>query len=170
MCINNFNYIDILKYRSILAYFHTQLEYVENKRKKGIYGQVCTKDPILVRETMLRIKEKIENVKCTKKHLQDQIKNNPMLVIFYDLAADIVAKHFTVNTVWMPSFLMLEVLRLFAEKGYNYFKEINFEEIQAQFELHEDRKNSMIPLHYKCAEEIFLTLEQKKIFRKRRRK
>lgn len=169
MSINNFIYdIRILKYKCILAYFHVQLEDAELVTNQG-EGQRCVRNEEFVKENVTKIKKRIEEVNCTYNDLIPQIKLNPFLIPYYNTIGATVKKHFTVKNPWVPAFLMLEVFRLFSEKKYNIFPDINFENLQAEFELFEDRKSSQLPLHYKCAEDIFLSIDKKRVFKKKRR-
>lgn len=170
MSMNNFIYdIRVLKYKCILAYFHRQLEEAEKMTNEG-KGETCVKDIEYVRSSIFEIKDKIEELKCTYKDMALQIKSNPFLIPYYNTIGATIKKHFPVNAPWVPAFLMLEVLRLFAEKNYKIFPEMDFIKLQEQFQRHENRKDSNLPLHYKCAEDIFLSIEKKKLFKKKRMK
>ena len=57
-----------------------------------------------------------------------------------------------------------------AEKNYNLFPDIDFLKLQEEFQKFEKRKDSNLPLHFKCAEEIFSSIEKKKVFKKKRKK
>lgn len=169
MSINNFIYdIRILKYKCILAYFHVQLEEAQRMTDEG-KGENCVRDLDLIKESISLIKKRIEESKCTYDDMVLQIRSNPFLIPYYNTIGQTVAKHFTVEKPWIPSFLMLEVLRLFSEKNYNIFPDIDFLSLQKEFEIFENKKNSILPLHYKCAEDIFLSLEKKKVFKKKRK-
>lgn len=170
MSINNFIYdIRILKYKCILAYFHFQLEEAQKMNDEG-KGENCVRDVDYVQENIFKIKEIIEEKNCTYKDMILQIRANPFLIPYYNTIGTTVKKYFSVDTPWIPSFLMIEVLRLFSEKNYNIFPGINFLDLQEKFEKYENRKNSNLPLHYRCAEEIFNSINEKKIFKKKRKK
>ncbi len=170
MSINNFIYdIRILKYKCILAYFHFQLEEAQRMTDEG-KGESCVRDVDYVQENIFKIKDRIEEKNCTYKDMVLQIKVNPFLIPYYNTIGRTVKKYFSVDVPWIPSFLMVEVLRLFAEKNYNLFPDIDFLKLQAEFQKYEKRKDSNLPLHYKCAEDIFLSLEKKRVFKKKRKK
>lgn len=172
MSLNNFIYdIRTLKYKCILAYFHRQLEEAEKMTNEG-KGEICVKDIEYVRSSISKIKIRMEELKCTDKDMALQIRANPFLIPYYNTIGQTVKKHFPVQTPWIPSFLMIEVLRLFTEKNYNLFPEsddMDFVKLQHEFQRHENRKDSNLPLHYKCAEDIFLSIEKKKVFKKKKR-
>lgn len=170
MSINNFIYdIRIFKYHCVLAFFHGELEEAEKLTEEG-KGEICVKDIEYVRSSMIQIKNKMEELKCTDKDMALQLRANPFLLQYYNTIGATVRKHFPLQTAWIPSFLMIEVLRLYSEKNYNFFPEIDFLRLQTEFQRYENRKESNLPLHYKCAEDIFLSLEKKRVFKKKRKK
>lgn len=172
MSMNNFIYdIRMLKYKCILAYFHFQLEEAQRLTDEG-KGESCVRDVDYIQASIFQIKDRIEELKCTYNDMVLQIRANPFLIPYYNTIGATVKKYFSVETPWIPSFLMIEVLRLFAEKNYNLFPEpddMDFLKLQAEFQRYENRKDSNLPLHYKCAEDIFLSIEKKKVFKKKKR-
>lgn len=167
MAIKNFIYdIRILKYKCILTYFHLQLIEAEKMTEEG-KGEICVKNVDYVRTSILQIKEIMEETKCTYHEMVLQMKANPFLIPYYNTIGGTVRKHFSVTDPWIPSFLMIEVLRLFSEKNYNFFPNIDFLKLQEEFQRYENRKESNLPLHYKCAYEIFQSIDKKKVFSKK---
>ncbi|MDX9743472.1 MAG: hypothetical protein RBT59_06605, partial [Arcobacteraceae bacterium] len=158
----------LLKYKCILTYFHLQLVEAEKMTAEG-RGEICVKDIEYVRSSILQIKEKLDEIKCSYCEMVLQMRVNPFLIPYYNTIGATVKKYFGEEEPWVPSFLMLEVLRLFSEKNYNFFPEVDFMKLQEEFQRYENRKDSNLPLHYKCAEEIFLSIEKKKVFKKKRR-
>lgn len=74
MSINNFIYdIRIFKYHCVLAFFHGELEEAEKLTEEG-KGEICVKDIEYVRSSMIQIKNKMEELKCTDKDMALQLR------------------------------------------------------------------------------------------------
>ena len=123
----------------------------------------------VVAKAIQGIKDIIEEKNNTYEDMKILI-TNPLFRSYYNTIGDTVKKHFTIGKGWIPSFLTIEVLRIFDEKGYTDFKEIDFVSLQGYYQKHEDRKENDLALHYKCAEDIYNSIMAKKIFRKKKRK
>ena len=94
MSINNFIYdIRIFKYHCVLAFFHGELEEAEKLTEEG-KGEICVKDIEYVRSSMIQIKNKMEELKCTDKDMALQLRANPFLLQYYNTIGAIVRKHF----------------------------------------------------------------------------
>lgn len=170
MCINNFIYdIRALKYRCVQAYFHFQLEEAQKMTDEG-RGDVCTRDEDFIRSQIKEIKLKIEQNHNTNEDILKLVKTNPLIIPYYNVIGQIVKKHFSVGVRWIPSFLTIEVLRLFSEKGYQDFKDIDFLQLMKEYELFEDKKKSNLITHFKCAAEIVESISNKKVFKKKKKK
>lgn len=168
--MNPFIYdLRLLKYRFIQAYFHLQLLEAQKQTDEGI-GVVCVVEQSIVKKEILNIKNIIEKNNNTYEEIDKVIRFNPWMGEYYDVIGIIVHKYFPPSKNWIPSFLAIEVLRHFDDKGYEDFKDIDFVALQAYYQNHEDRKNHQLPLHYKCAEDIYNSIMKKKIFKKKRKK
>lgn len=170
MCINNFIYdIRALKYRCVQSYFHLQLEEAQKLAEEG-KGDVCVRDEDFIRSQIKEIKLRIEQNHNTYEDILKIVKTNPLIIPYYNVIGQIVKKHFSVGVRWIPSFLTIEVLRLFSEKGYQDFKDIDFLQLMKEYELFEDKKKSNLITHFKCAAEIVESISNKKVFKKKRKK
>jgi hypothetical protein len=158
-----------LKYRFIQAYFHFQLLEAQRLTDNG-QGIECVTDASIIGDAINKIMIIIDKNNNTYEEIVKVIKFNPYMREYYNVIGDTVKKHFKINQGWIPSFLAIEVLRHFDDKGYKDFKDIDFVALQAYYEKHEDRKNHQLPLHYKCAEDIYNSIMKKRIFKKKRKK
>lgn len=166
--MNAFIYdIRFLKYRFVQAYFHFQLIQAQRLTDEG-KGRVCVVEENVVAKAIQGIKDIIEEKNNTYEDMKILIIN-PLFRSYYNTIGDTVKKHFKVNMGWIPSFLAIEVLRIFQERGYTDFKEIDFMALQEYYQRHEDRKENDIALHYKCAEDIYKSIMNKKIFKKKKK-
>jgi hypothetical protein len=157
------------KYKFIQAYFHFQLVQAERLTNEG-KGRPCVIEEDIVASSVQRIRKIIENNNNTYEDVMKTIKFNPLMSEYYNIIGNTVKKHFTIGKGWIPSFLAIEVLRIFDEKGYTTFKEIDFVLLQGYYQKHDDRKENDLILHYKCAEDIYNSIMTKKIFKKKKRK
>lgn len=170
MAIANFIYdLRYLKYRCIQAYLHTILKEAEAAVDKGITTE-CTRNTEFVKKTIYKIIEIIEFHGNTFSAIELVAQSNPMIIPYYNVSKQIVNKYFKVNDEYIPALLTLEVLRLFSERGYKEFKDIDFLSAQTEFQKAENRKENKVPLHMKCAEELFNSILSKKVFKKKKRK
>lgn len=170
MAIENFIYdLRYLKYRCVQAYLHTILKDAEEAMKKGITTE-CTRDTEKVRIAIINIVNIIEEQGNTYNSVELVARSNPMIIPYYNVSKQIVNKYFKPNDEYIPALLTLEVLRLFTEKGYSDFKDIDFVDLQGEFQMVKDRKANKVPLHMKCAEELFNSVMNKKVFKKKRKK
>lgn len=168
MCINNFIYdIRSLKYRCVQAYFHFQLEEAQKLTEEG-KGDVCVRDEDFISSQIKEIKSRMEQNNNTYENILKLAKTNSFIIPYYNVIGQIVKKHFSVGIGWIPSFLAVEVLRLFSEKGYQDFKDIDFLKLMKEYELFEDKKKSNLIIHFKCAAEIVGSISNKKVFKKKR--
>ena len=168
--MNAFIYdIRFLKYRFVQAYFHLQLLEAQRMTDEG-KGKECATNTDMIGDVIGKIVQKIEDNKNTYEDITNIVKFNPPMREYYNIIGATVKKHFKEGQGWIPSFLTIEVLRLFDEKGYMDFKEIDFLKLQEYYQKHKSRKESNLPLHYKCAEDIYNSIMAKKIFRKKKRK
>ena len=168
--MNAFIYdIRAYKYKFIQAYFHFQLLQAERLTMEG-KGRPCAIEEDIVASSVQKIRKIIEDNNNTYEDVMKTIKYNPPMREYYNIIGDTVKKHFTIRKGWIPSFLTIEVSRIFDEKGYTDFKEIDFVSLQGYYQKHEDRKENDLALHYKCAEDIYNSIMAKKIFRKKKRK
>lgn len=157
------------KYKFIQAYFHFQLLQAERLKNEG-KGKLCVIEEDIVATSVQKIIKIIEDNNNTYEDVIKTIKYNPPMREYYNVIGNTVKKHFTVGKGWIPSFLAIEVLRIFDEKGYTTFKEIDFLTLQGYYQKHENRKENDLITHYKCAEDIYNSIMDKKIFRKKRKK
>lgn len=156
-----------LKFDCIQAYFHFQLENAEKQSKEST-SKVCTRNYEEVRNNLLGIKEIIEKNGNTYEKMEQQLKRTPFLAAYYNVTGEIVKKHFNNGKGWIPSFLALEVFRQFTEKGYKDFKEVDFLALQGEYEAFKDKEKGILAEHYACAEEIVKSIENKKVFKRKK--
>jgi hypothetical protein len=169
MSINPFIYdLRALKFRCIQAYFHFQLEEAQKETDKG-KGKVCSLNYDKVKDCLIDIKSRIENNKNTYEDIKNYAKINPIIALYYNVIGKIVKKYFSLNNGWIPSFLTLEVLRIFTEKGYKDFADIDFLDLQGEFQMFKDKEKGLLSKHYECAAEIVKSIENKKAFRRKRK-
>lgn len=167
--IANFIYdLRALKYRCVQAYFHFQLQEAQKDTEMG-KGKVCVRDEDLIKNAVIKIKNRFEDNNNTYEDILKLAKQNPFIIHYYNVIGKIVKKHFAVGIGWIPSFLTVEVLRQFQEKGYSDFIDFDLIGLLAEYEKFEDKKSSNIITHYKCAEEIVKSISEKKVFKKKRR-
>ena len=180
-----------LKFDCIQAYFHFQLENAEKQSKEST-SKVCTRNYEEVRNNLLGIKEIIEKNGNTYEKMEQQLKRTPFLAAYYNVTGEIVKKYFNQKIIlkredyptltdeefeeeqdkykkgWIPSFLALEVFRQFTEKGYKDFKEVDFLALQGEYEAFKDKGKGVLAEHYACAEEIVKSIENKKVFKRKK--
>ena len=168
--MNAFIYdIRTYKYRLVQAYFHFQLVQAQKLTEEG-KGRVCVMEEDIVAESVHKIKNIIEEKNNTYSDISNILRANPPFRDYYKTIGDTVKKYFKLGQGWIPSFLCIEVLRIFDEKGYLDFNEIDFVSLQGYYQKHEDRRDNDLVTHYRCAEDIYNTIMAKKIFRKKRKK
>lgn len=170
MAIANFIYdLRYLKYRCVQAYLHTLSMDAERAKEKGITSE-CARNAEIVKENIIKIVNIIESHGNTYEAIELVARSNPMIIPYYNVSKEIVHKYFKPKEEYIPALLTLEVLRLFTEKGYTEFKDIDFLSAQTEFQKAENRKENKVPLHMKCAEELFNSILSKKVFKKKKRK
>jgi hypothetical protein len=159
-----------LKFRCVQAYLHQTLKKAEAEEKKGI-GVVCVRDTSLVKENLIKICTIIEQEKNTFEDIEKASKLCPFLIPYYNSISKIVKKHFVEKSNWVPGFLALETLRLFASIGYKTFEEIDFLSLQAEYQYADKEivKDSNLKIHYQCAEDIIVSINKVRAVRKTKR-
>jgi len=160
--------IRALKYRCVQSYFHFQLEEAQKMTEEG-KGDLCVRDEQLIKSTLMDIKNRFEENNNTYENMLVLAKLNPIVAPYYNVIGQIVKKHFASGEGWIPSFLAVEVLRQFQEKGYSDFNDIDLVKLLEEYEKFEDKKKGSLGVHYKCAEEIVKSISAKKVFKKKRK-
>ena len=140
-----------MKYECVLAYCHEELAEAEKISSLG-GGQACAVNERNARRIMKYIVRKIESLNCTKKQIQNKALVFP-IAKYYNEISKIHDKLFKKNDHYIPALLVLELLRLYSEKGYSDFSKINFLKYQEYFERFKNEKG-LIPKHFKTAENI----------------
>lgn len=145
-----------MKYECVLAYCHEELLEAEKISALG-GGQSCAINEKNVRRIMKYISKKIEALNCTKKQMKNKALVLP-IAKYYNEISKIHDRLFKKNDHYIPSLLVLELLRLYSEKGYSDFSKINFLKYQGCFESFRNEKG-LIPKHFKTAENIVKGLD-----------
>ena len=141
---------DSLKYRSVLIFCHFLLSNAEREYVKG-NGIKCLTNERKMRRLMKYICRKLESLGCTKAFLQKQAKPFPYVPLYFDKVSSIYQKSFKVKDEHIPAMFVLEVLRLYSEKGFPEFKKLDFLRYQGYFESYHDKKFGLIPKHFDTA-------------------
>lgn len=159
-----------VKFECIQAYFHFQLLEAQKMTDEG-NGRICTTETAHddLRALLKDIVATIEKNGNTYEDMKVKSKFAPFIGAYYNVTGEVVKKHFKAGAGWIPSFLTLEVLRQFAEKGYKDFEHVDFMSAMALYEDNDFRKSNNLITHYKCAEEIVKTIDEKKVFKKKRK-
>jgi len=159
-----------LKFRCVQAYLHQALIKAEEDEQKGM-GIVCVRNSPLVKENLKKICTIIEQEKNTFEDIEKASKSCLFFIPYYNSISKIVKKHFTEKSSWVPGFLALETLRLFTSIGYKTFEEIDFLSLQAEYHYADKDivKQSSLRIHYKCAEDIIVSINKVKAIRKTKR-
>lgn len=171
--INNlFSSVSNMKYTCVKAYLHKQLIALEENSNNS---EITTVNTDYVRERILEIANRFKNTKCTFENLKFLSNKFPIYNIYYTQIGKIVNSHFKVDNAYIPSFLTLEVLSQYKQKGYKDFEDFDFLDLQSNFEkyLASDKDHrELLKKHYECAYDIVNSLEhtQKAIFSKKKKK
>lgn len=152
-----------MKYECVLAYCHEEL--IEaNKIFASGGGIVCTTNTRSARRMMKYICIKIESLKCTKADIQKKALVIP-IKRYYNSISKFHDKFFKAKDSYIPAMLVLELLRLYSEKGYKEFAKIDFLKYESYFENFKNEKG-LLPKHFKTAEAIVLGLDKVKLRKK----
>ena len=149
-----------MKYECVLAYCHEELTEA-NKIFASGGGTICTINERNARRMMKYICRKIESLKCTKADIQKKALVLPIKK-YYNSISKFHDKFFKAKDSYIPAMLVLELLRLYSEKGYKEFAKIDFLKYESYFEKFKNEKG-LLPKHFKTAEAIVQGLDKVKL-------
>lgn len=172
MMNNVFSSVNNMKYSCVKAYLHRQLVEAE---KNIDSSEITTVNTEYVKNKLLEIIDRFKKTKCTFENIKFLSNKFPIYNVYYIQIGKIVGSHFKVNGAYIPSFLALEVLSQYKQKGYKDFEDFDFIDLQSNYEtyLANDKDfRQLLKKHYKCAFDIVNNLDniQKNIFTKKKRK
>ncbi|WP_418179736.1 hypothetical protein ACNSOO_04535 [Aliarcobacter lanthieri] len=173
MSKNNFIYdIRLEKYNCIKAWINLQLEIAEEDYNQN-KGEECTRNSELLRTTMNGINKRIVEQGNSQERLEKKAKTNPFLAPYYNTISVTVKKFFKVGDGWIPSYIALCLLQIYKEKGYKDFEDIDFKILKSYFRIPDNgertAKNKLF-LHLKCAKAIIKNIDEKRVFRKNKKR
>lgn len=155
-----------LKYRSVLAFCHHLFSLSEEAFLNG-KGEECLDNERKVRKLTRYIMKKIEFLGYSKSSLEKQGLKFPFLLIYYKKVSSLYGESFKLGDEHIPAIFVLEILRLYSEKGFSEFKRIDFLKYQGYFESYHARKKGLIPKHFKTALNVANGMDSFKIKRKK---
>ena len=145
-----------MKYECVLAYCHEELTEANRIFASG-GGTICTINEKNSRRITKYICRKIESLKCTKDDVQKKALVIPIKK-YYNSISKFHDRFFKAKDSYIPAMLVLELLRLYSEKGYKDFAKIDFLKYESYFEKFKNEKG-LLPKHFKTAEAIVQGLD-----------
>lgn len=154
-----------LKKMALFAYVHYTLNEAKEMDEQN-KGQVCVNEHDEVRENLIVISDRIEQMDYTYDACVKLVNTVPQLKTYYNTVSGSVRKFFKAGDGWIPSLIALSALQEFTLKGYKEFEDIDFTTLISYFEKDERADSN---LHLKCAIAIVENLDKVKHKNKRKK-